>query len=112
MVCGRSAHVPISLRARISVLDRYQEENAINYWSARDSIWEGSDSSGSDTSDFGAVGALIFPGLLYADSLSKCFSLTLVACRVSVFHPVAFSDSWTAFLAATECQKKVANRSL
>ena len=51
------------------------------------------DSSGNDTSDSGAVGTLIILRLLYPDSCSKCFSLTLVACRVPVFRPAAFSDS-------------------
>ena len=54
------------------------------YWLARDSIWEGLDSSGNDTSSCGAVSALIFPGLFYAYSCSKCFSLPLAACCVSV----------------------------
>ena len=52
------------------------------------------DSSGNDTSDSGAVGALIILMLLYLDSCNACFSLTLVACHVFVFHPVAFSDLW------------------
>ena len=80
------------------MLDTCKVENVMNSWAARDPVQSGSDSSGNDTSGCGAVGALIFPGLLYADSCSKCFSLTLIACRVSVFHPVAFSDSWDCVL--------------
>ena len=49
------------------MLDTCQVGNVMDYWLARDSIWEGSDSAGNDTSDCGAVGALIFPRLLYAD---------------------------------------------
>ena len=94
VVCGRLAHVPMSLRARPSVLDTCKVENVMNSWAARDSVENGSDSSGYDTSDCGTVGALISRWLLYSDSCSKYFSLTLVACRVSVFHSVAFSDSW------------------
>ena len=56
------------------------------------------DSAGNDTSDSGAVSTLIILRLLYPDSCSMCFSLTLVACRVSVFHPVAFSDLWDCVL--------------
>ena len=70
----------------------------MDYWSARDSIWEGSDSFGNEMSDCGAVGAVIFPGLLYVDSCSKCLSLTFVPCCMFVFHPVAFSDLWDCVL--------------
>ena len=65
MVCGRLAHATTSLRARTSVLDTCKVENVMNSWAARDSVENGSDSSGYDTSDCGAVGALIFPWLLY-----------------------------------------------
>ena len=74
VVCGRSAHVPMSLLARTSVLDTCQVENVMDYWYARDSVWEGSDNSENDTSDCGAVGALIFPGLLYANSQGESIS--------------------------------------
>ena len=63
-------------------------------WVARDPVEDGSKSSGRDTSDCGAFGVLIFLRLLYPDSCSKCFYLILVACRVAVFQPAAFSDSW------------------
>ena len=75
------------------MLGTCQVENVMDYWSAKDSIKEGSDSSGNDMSDCGTVGALIFPRLFYAHSCSKCFSLMPVACCVFVFHPVVFSDS-------------------
>ena len=64
---------------------------------ASDSVKNESDSSGCDTSDCGAVGALIFLRLLYLDSLRKCFLLNLAACIVSVVYLVAFSDHGTVF---------------
>ena len=67
-------------------------------WADRDSVENGSDSSGNDTSDCGTSGMLIILRLLYPDSCRKCFSLTLAAFRVSVFHPVAFSDSWDCMI--------------
>ena len=51
-------------------------------WLARDSVENGLDSSEYDTSDSSAVGALIFPWLLYSDSCSDWFFLVLVACCV------------------------------
>ena len=93
VVCGLSAHLPMSLRARTSVIDTCKVENVMGSWAARYSVENRSDSSGYGTSDCGAIGALIFPRLLYSYSSSKCFSLPLVAFHVSVFHPVAFSDS-------------------
>ena len=50
----------MSLRARASVLDTCKVENVMDSWAARDSIENGSDSSGYDTSDCGAVGVPIF----------------------------------------------------
>ena len=61
------------------MLDTCKVENVMDSWAARDSVENGSDSSGNDTSDSGAVGTLIILRLLYPDSCSKCFSLTLVA---------------------------------
>ena len=73
---------------------------------------EGSDSSGNNTSDCGVVGALVFPRLLYADSCSEFFSLTLLAYRVSVFPSCRLLRFvGTAFLAATECLCEVVFRS-
>ena len=66
-------------------MDTCQVENMMDSWAARDSVENGTDSSGNDTSDCGAVGTLIILRLLFSDSCSKCFSLALVACRVSVF---------------------------
>ena len=86
------------LRARTSVLDTCKVENVMESWASRDSVESGSDRSGNDTSDCGAVDALIFPWILYEDFCSKYFSLTLVASPVSVVHPVAFSDSWDCVL--------------
>ena len=40
VACGRPAHVPISLRARTSVLDMCQEEEVIGSSSVRDSSQE------------------------------------------------------------------------
>ena len=97
VVCGRSAHVPMSLRARTSVLDTCKVENVIDNWAARDSVENGSDSFGSDTSDCGAVGALIFLRLLYLDSCSEWFFLSLATCIVSVLCLVTFSGRGTVF---------------
>ena len=53
------------------MLDTCKVENVLDSWADRHSVENGSDSSGYDTSDCGAVGALIFPWLLYSDSCSK-----------------------------------------
>ena len=50
------------------MLDTCKLENMMNSWAARDSVKNGSDSSGCDMSDCGAVGAMIFLRLLYLDS--------------------------------------------
>ena len=71
VVCGRQAHVPMSLRAGISVLDTCKVENMMDSWAARGSFENGSNSFGCDTSDCGTVGAMIFLRLLYLDSCSK-----------------------------------------
>ena len=78
VVCGRSAHVPMSLRARTSVLDTCTVENVMDSCAARDSVENGSDSSGNGTSDSGAVSTLIILRLLYPDSCSKWFFLVLL----------------------------------
>ena len=72
-------------------------ENIVNSWTFRDSVENGSDSSGYDTSDCGAVDALIFLRLLYLASCSKWFFLVLAAYYVRAFCLVAFSDRGTAF---------------
>ena len=77
------------------MLDTCKTESVMGSWVARDSV---ETSSGNDTSDSGTVSMLIILRLLYSDSCSKCFFFTLVACRVFVFHPVAFSDSWNCVL--------------
>ena len=66
-------------------------------WTARDSVENESDSSGYDTSDCGAVGALMFLRLLYLGSCSKGLFLALAACCVRMLCLVAFSDRRTAF---------------
>ena len=87
----------MSLWARTSVLDACKVENVMYSWAARDSVENGSDSSRNDTSDCGAVGALIFPWWLYSSSCSKWFFLVLAVCCVHVLCLVAFSDRETAF---------------
>ena len=94
------------------MLDTCKVDNMMNSWAARDSVENGSDISGCNTSDCVAVGALIFPWLLYSDSCSKCFSLTLVACCVSVFHPVGFSDSWDFVLGSHRVSVRSCNSQL
>ena len=94
------------------MLDICNLENVMDSWPARDLVKSGSGSSRNDTSDCGTVGALIFPGVLYADSCSKCFSFTRVACRVSVFHPVTFPDSWDCVPGSHRVFVKVVIRSL
>ena len=56
------------------MLDTLEVENVMDSWAVRDSVENRSDSSGYDRSDCGAVGAFIFPWLLYSDSCSKCIS--------------------------------------
>ena len=85
----------MSLRARASALDTCKVESMMDNWAAKDSVENGSDSSGYDTSDCGAVGAVIFLRLLYSGSCRKWFLLSLVACIVSVLCLVAFSDHGT-----------------
>ena len=46
------------------MLDTRKVENLMDSWAARDSVENGSESSGYDTSDCGAVGVLIFLRLL------------------------------------------------
>ena len=73
---------------KASVLDTCKVENVMNSWAAKDSVENGSDSSGYGTSDCGAVGALIFQRLFYLGSCSKwlfCFLLCVVrACALSL----------------------------
>ena len=80
VVCGRSAHVPMSPRVRTSVLDMCKVENVMDSWAVRDSVENRSDSSGYDRSDCGAVSALIFPWLLYSPD-SCCLSRVYVPSR-------------------------------
>ena len=85
------------LRARTSVLDTCKLENVTDSWAARDSVESGSDSSGNDTSDCGAVSTLILLGLLYADACNK-WSFSSPCCMVClVFCLVAFFDRGTTF---------------
>ena len=70
MVCGRLSHIPMSLRARTSVLDMRQVEKVMDCLVGWGFDLEELDSSGNDTSDHNTVGAMIFRGLLYGDSCS------------------------------------------
>ena len=79
MVCGRLAHVPMSLQARTSVLDMCMVENVLDSWAVGDLVENRSDSLGYNTLDCDAIGALIFRG-----------SVTLVASPVFVFHSITF----------------------
>ena len=79
------------------MLDKCKVENAMDSWAATDSIENGSDSSGYDTSDCGAVGALIFPRLLYPGTCSNWLFLVLAMWCVRVLYVVAFSNHGTAF---------------
>ena len=70
------------------MIDTCNVENVMDSWEARDSVENGSDSSGCDTSDCVAVGVLIFLRLLYLDSCRKWFysdscCLLCVVCSVS-----------------------------
>ena len=70
------------------------------------------DSSGNDTSNSDAVCILIIFRLSYPGSCGKRFSLTLAACRVFLFHPVAFSDSCDYVLGSHRVSIKISNSSL
>ena len=59
MVCGRPAHVQMSLWARTSPLDTCQMENVMESWAVGDSVERQFDSSETDVSDGVAVGTLI-----------------------------------------------------
>ena len=79
------------------MLDTCKVENVMDSWAARDSVENGSDSSGYDTSDCCTVGDLISLRLLYAGSCNKwffscsCCVLFRVCCLVALF------DRGTAF---------------
>ena len=62
------------------MLDTYKVENMMDSWAVNDSAENGLNSSGYDTLDCDTIGAMIFLGLLYADSCSKWFFLVLIAC--------------------------------
>ena len=78
-------------------MDTCKVENVMDSWEARDSVENESDSSGCDTSDCGAVGALIFLRLLYLDSCSEWSFLVIAACCVRVLCLVAFCGRGTGF---------------
>ena len=98
-------------------MDTCKVENVMDSGAARDLVENGSDSSGNDTPDSGTVGALIMLRSLYPDYCTKCFSFTLVPPRVSMFHPVGFSDSWDCVLGShresvRSCNSQLAVRTI
>ena len=88
------------------MLDTCPVENVMDSWAARDSVENGSDSSGYDTSDCDPVGALIFPWLLYSDSSSKWFFLSLL--RAVCSCPI-LSPSWIVGLRLGSHSESVEN---
>ena len=72
-------------------------ENMMDSWAGRNSVKNGSDSSGRNASHCGTVGALIFLSFFYVDFCSKCFLLSLAMCIVSVLCLVVFSYRGIAF---------------